>query len=57
MKTFTFLIVFMILSVINLTAQMPPIEAGVSQTLAKWRAAYYGDVRYKLNITLEKGAS
>jgi len=34
----------------------PPIETGVSQTLAKWRAANYSDVRYKLNITLEKGA-
>ena len=34
----------------------PPLETGVSQTLAKWRAANYSDVRYKLNITLEKGA-
>ncbi|MDQ3322053.1 MAG: hypothetical protein M3525_06440, partial [Acidobacteriota bacterium] len=32
----------------------PPIDAGVSQTLAKWRAANYSDVRYKLNLTLEK---
>ena len=37
-------------------AQTPPIEPGVSQTLAKWRAANYSDVRYKLNIKLEKGA-
>ena len=35
---------------------MPPLETGVLQTLAKWRAANYSDVRYKLNITLEKGA-
>ncbi len=35
---------------------VPPLEPGVSQTLAKWRAAHYSDVRYKLNITLEKGA-
>ena len=35
---------------------MPPIETGVSKTLAKWRAAHYLDIRYKLNITLEKGA-
>jgi aminopeptidase N len=35
-------------------AQVPPIEPGVSQTLAKWRAAHYSDVRYKLNLTLEK---
>ncbi len=36
---------------------MPPLETGVSQSLAKWRSANYSDVRYKLNITLEKGAS
>src|SRR5687767_4065929 len=35
-------------------AQMPPIEPGVSQELARWRAARYSDVRYKLNLTLEK---
>ena len=41
----------------NISAQIaPPLETGVSQTLAKWRAANYSDVRYKLNITLEKGA-
>jgi aminopeptidase N len=33
---------------------MPPIEPGVSHELAKWRAARYSDVRYKLNLTLEK---
>jgi aminopeptidase N len=33
-----------------------PVENGVSQQLARWRAANYSDVRYKLNITLEKGA-
>jgi aminopeptidase N len=32
----------------------PPIEPGVSQELAKWRAGHYSDVRYKLNLTLEK---
>ena len=35
-------------------AQAPPIEPGVSQELAKWRAARYSDVRYKLSLTLEK---
>jgi aminopeptidase N len=35
-------------------AQMPPIGPGVSQELARWRAARYSDVRYKLNLTLEK---
>ena len=33
---------------------IPPIETGVSLELAKWRAARYSDVRYKLNLTLEK---
>src|SRR5690606_40271601 len=32
----------------------PPIEPGVSRELARWRAARYSDVRYKLNLTLEK---
>jgi len=35
-------------------SQTPMIEAGVSNTLAKWRGANYSDVRYKLNLTLEK---
>ncbi len=42
------------LSAVNVFSQIPTIDAGVSQTLAKWRAANYSDVRYKLNITLEK---
>ncbi len=46
----------LVLFAMNTFAQIPPIEPGVSQTLAKWRAANYSDVRYKLNITLEKGA-
>src|SRR5687768_7910662 len=37
-----------------LFAQTPPIEPGVLQELARWRAARYSDVRYKLNLTLEK---
>ena len=40
----------------SIFAQLPPLETGVSQDLAKWRSANYSDVRYKLNITLEKGA-
>ncbi len=38
-------------------AQTPPpgaIEPGVPLELAKWRASHYSDVRYKLNLTLEK---
>ena len=51
-------ILFSILVLMTTTnfAQIPPLETGVSQTLAKWRSANYSDVRYKLIITLEKGA-
>jgi aminopeptidase N len=49
-----FLALLLIMSTTLISAQTPPIESGVSQTLAKWRAANYGDVRYKLNLTLEK---
>ena len=35
-------------------AQMPKIEPGVPHDLAIWHAAHYSDVRYKLNLTLEK---
>ncbi len=47
-------ILLLLLSVIGVAAQTPPIEPGVSHELAKWRAARYSDVRYKLNLTLEK---
>ena len=50
------LIFTLFLSGMSIFAQTPTIETGVSQTLAKWRAANYSDVRYKLNLTLEKGA-
>jgi aminopeptidase N len=49
----------MLLLVMNVNAfsqNPPPVENGVSQKLAQWRAANYSDVRYKLRITLEKGA-
>ena len=35
-------------------SQQPPIETGVPQTLAIWRAKHYSNIRYKLNLTLEK---
>jgi Aminopeptidase N len=47
---------FVLLMTTAIFSQIPPLEPGVSQALAKWRAAHYSDVRYKLNITLEKGA-
>lgn len=47
---------FVLMMTTPIFAQTPPIETGVSQSLAKWRSANYSDVRYKLNITLEKGA-
>jgi aminopeptidase N len=48
------LIFTLFLAAMNVFAQTPVIETGVPQTLAKWRAANYSDVRYKLNLTLEK---
>ncbi len=44
----------MFLMSIAVFSQTPPIEPGVSHELAKWRAARYSDVRYSLNLTLEK---
>ena len=43
-----------LLLVVTAFSQAPAIEPGVSHDLAKWRAAHYSDVRYKLNLTLEK---
>jgi aminopeptidase N len=37
-------------------SQQPPIETGVPKTLAEWRAKHYSNIRYELNLTLEKGA-
>jgi aminopeptidase N len=56
MKAITLLFVLGLMMTGMINGQTPPLEPGVSQALAKWRAAHYSDVRYKLNITLEKGA-
>ena len=48
------LLVFLVLMVVSVNAQMQAIKPGVSHDLAIWRAAHYSDVRYKLNLTLEK---
>ncbi len=52
-----FIFAFFLLSffVMNISAQ-DFVKAGVPRELARWRAEHYSDVRYKLNITLEKGA-
>ena len=42
------------MSAMTVSAQMPKIEPGVPHDLAIWRATHYSDVRYKLNLTLEK---
>ena len=47
-------LVLLAMCALPLFAQTPPIEPGVSQQLARWRAGRYSDVRYKLNLTLEK---
>ncbi len=57
MKIFAILFFLMLMMTETIFAQTPPpVEPGVSQALAKWRAVHYSDVRYKLNITLEKQA-
>ncbi len=43
-------------SISTFSQELPPIENGVSQKLAIWRAANYRDVRYKLNLIIEKKA-
>ncbi len=48
------LIFTLFLSAMSIFSQTPTIETGVPQTLARWRAANYLDVHYKLNLTLEK---
>jgi aminopeptidase N len=55
-KSFSFFVFILFIMTIQVSAQ-PPVEPGVPLTLARWRAAHYSDVRYRLNITLEKGAA
>src|ERR1041384_4207035 len=47
-------ILIILFSAMTIFAQQPTIEPGVPQALARWRAARYTDVRYKLDLTLEK---
>jgi aminopeptidase N len=47
-------LIFILLFASIAYSQMPTIEPGVSHDLAIWRAARYSDIRYKLNLTLEK---
>ena len=54
MLTRLLIFVFVLMMTVSVYTQTPTIETGVPQTLAKWRAANYSDVRYKLNLTLEK---
>lgn len=58
MRSFPSIIVLLTLLFManKLTAQIPQIEPGVSRELAQWRAAHYSEVRYKLNVRLEKRA-
>jgi len=35
-------------------SQLPPIEPGVSQELARWRSVQYSNISYKLDLTLER---
>ncbi len=57
MKTILVAVLMSIVGLIgNMNAQQPAVEPGVPAALAKWRAANYSDIRYKLDIRLEKGA-
>ncbi len=53
--SFSFLLI-LITAVSCLSQDLPKIEKGVSQELAAWRAKNYSDVRYKLNLIIEKKA-
>jgi aminopeptidase N len=48
------LLIFICMTTSVFAQNAPPIENGVSHELAVWRAKHYSDVRYKLNLTLEK---
>ena len=48
------IVIFILAVTATAFAQIPTVEPGVSHDLAKWRSARYSDVRYKLNLTLEK---
>src|SRR3954468_11804787 len=54
MRLLLLLLVCISMSALTVFAQEPKIEPGVPHELAIWRAAHYLDVRYKLNLTLEK---
>jgi aminopeptidase N len=56
MKRLILACVVTVLGILVANAQQPAIEPGVSLALAKWRAANYSNVRYRLDIKLEKGA-
>ncbi|HNQ15663.1 MAG TPA: hypothetical protein PKM58_08870, partial [Pyrinomonadaceae bacterium] len=56
MKSLFFAGLILVLGIVtNTNAQQPAIEPGVPLALAKWRAANYSNVHYKLDITLKKG--
>jgi aminopeptidase N len=47
-------LIYVFLFAITAFSQIPAIEPGVSEELAKWRATQYSNISYKLNLTLEK---
>ena len=48
------LLILILLFATSASSQIPAIEPGVSQELAKWRSTQYSNISYKLNLTLEK---
>ena len=54
---FSKLIILLLLAHVSIFSQDSfPVEKGVSQNLAIWRAESYSDVRYKLNLIIKKKA-
>ena len=57
LRIFSVVIVLMAsVSAFSQTPLLPPIEKGVSSELAKWRSNHYSDIRYKLDLTLERNS-
>ena len=44
----------LLISAMAAYSQLPQVAPGVPHDLAVWRAAHYSDVRYKLNLAIEK---
>lgn len=48
------LLLLTLFTTMTVFSQQPSAQPGVSRDLARWRAERYSDIRYKLDLTLEK---